>query len=421
MSNADGEDPGKRKTGRLAQNTGSRFSASHDRIVPIDPKVLQWAVERSGISRERLMKRFKGFLEWERGAINLTYNQMHRLADALHVPSGYLLMSNPPDEKLPVQDLRTFSGGSIRHNSADLVETVYSCKTRQNWYRDFSRDTDLAKPNFVGSVTIEESPSEVAKRMHIALDLRQDARWNFGSDEEARRILIKKMDFAGVLVMSSGVVGNNTRRRLCPDEFRGFTLSDYYAPVVFVNRNVTASEQLNTLANKLAHIWINSSVISNHRSVGNDKLSTTEDWCTKVAVQFLAPLQSSRGRNWHRNMPERSVQISYSLHISRDIHNVSNFHSYTRPRRSYDDIIADISMLKIGRILDDIDNIQIENRKSLRGFYPALISRVGKRFAHAVVSRCLGGKMPYQDAYEMLGISSKEKLMEIHRHIGMMP
>lgn len=418
MASADSPDSGESKASRRARGTRNRLGTQQDPIVPVNPEVLQWAVKRSGISREDLLKRFKEIPEWECGTLDPTYNQVQKLADALHVPSGYLLMSNPPDEKLPVEDLRTFNGGGTRRNSADLVETVYSCKTRQNWYRDFSKDTGLPRLGFVGSNTIKEPPVEVAERMHIALDLRYNTLLNLGSTDEARRLLIRKMDLAGILVMSSGVVGNNTRRRLCPEEFRGFALSDRHAPVVFVNRNVTASEQLFTLANKLAHVWINSSAISNKRSVDDKKSSTKDDWCTKVAEQFLASLQSPRKLSLYKSMPKRSAQMSYLLDASRDVRNVSYFHSHIRPKRSYEDILENMSMSLIERNLKDSDNTTTVDKKSLRGFYPVLISRVGMRFARAVVSRCLDGKMPYQDAYEMLGVSSKEKLVKIRRHIG---
>ena len=38
-----------------------------------------------------------------------------------------------------------------------------------------------------------------------------------------------------MVAVINGVVGNNTHRRLSVEEFRGFALTDPYAPLIFVN------------------------------------------------------------------------------------------------------------------------------------------------------------------------------------------
>lgn len=418
MANADDADSGKNKAKRRARDSGSRRGASRGSIVPINPEVLRWAVERSGISREILIKRFKKFTEWERGASGPTYNQMHRLADTIHIPSGYLLMSKPPDEELPVKDLRAFGDGKRRHNSPNLIDIIYSCEMRQNWYHDFSKGSGEVKPSFVGSAKVETSPENIAENMREVLKLDVRTLRNCKTKEEAKRLLIKKIDMAGVLVMTSGVVGNNTRRPLCANEFRGFTLSDHYAPVIFVNLNTATSEQLFTLANKFAHIWIGSSVISNSRNVKEGELSEIEDWCTEVAVQFLNPPEKHYYPVRQRSMPVSRARAQYLRQAPREafLFSVSDSLLNTNPRRNIAEFI-DRSSFEIS--FDKDSSVSAEGRKNLRGFYPALISRVSMRFARAVVSTCLDGKMLYQDAYELLGISSREKLMEVDRHIGM--
>ena len=47
------------------------------------------------------------------------------------------------------------------------------------------------------------------------------------------------------MVMRSGVVGNNPHRPLDVDEFRGFSVSDHTAPLVFINiRDASGSPSL---------------------------------------------------------------------------------------------------------------------------------------------------------------------------------
>jgi hypothetical protein len=71
--------------------------------------------------------------------------------------------------------------------------------------------------------------------MRSALGLDLEERQKVSTWDKTLRRLIDHPDALGILVMVNGVVGNNSYRRLDPQEFCGFALSDARASLVFIN------------------------------------------------------------------------------------------------------------------------------------------------------------------------------------------
>ena len=130
----------------------------------------------------------------------------------------------------------------IGHASPDLLDTVYQCQQRQEWYRDYARLHRESPVPFVGTFTVGSDVEEAATRMREVLEFAPDERGSSWS--EALRRLVEEADRSGVLVMASGIVGSNTHRKLDPDEFRGFALADDLAPLIFVNGADTKAAQI---------------------------------------------------------------------------------------------------------------------------------------------------------------------------------
>ena len=144
----------------------------------INLEILRWARERSGIAREKLASKskFKKLPEWEDGTTQPTLKQVEDFARSVHVPVGYLFLAKPPEESVPIPDFRTFTGRAVTRPSPNLLDTIYSCQERQNWYRDFVRAAHQPELGFVGTATVKTSPKTVAAKMRETLGFDLTAR-----------------------------------------------------------------------------------------------------------------------------------------------------------------------------------------------------------------------------------------------------
>jgi len=259
--------------------------------ITLKPEVLRWARERADLSQERLAEKMnvkpERVKEWETAG-ELSIAQADRLAARTYTPLGYLYLSKPPEEPLPIRDFRTRGDGPPRRPSVNLLDTVYQMQRRQNWMRDDLIQNGEQPLPFVGTFSRSDSHTEVAAAMRATLGL--GAGWAKGvyTWQDALRFLRNKLDEVGVLVVFNGVVGNNTSRQLDPSEFQGFSLVDEYAPLVFVNSADYIAAQIFTLAHEVAHLFIGETGLTAFDSL-IPPYNETERFCDRVAAEFLVP------------------------------------------------------------------------------------------------------------------------------------
>jgi Zn-dependent peptidase ImmA (M78 family)/transcriptional regulator with XRE-family HTH domain len=262
----------------------------------VTPEVLRWARERGGLTTGHAAKRIKTTKErveaWEAGTARPTFDQARRLADALHVPFGYLYLSRPPVEALPLRDLRTVGGEPARAPSPELTDLLNDVLAKQQWYRDLLEEEGAEPIPFVGRFSPGDGPEPVSRHIGATLGV-DDARAETRSRGAFLTQLTQRAEAARVLVMRSGVVANNTRRRLDVREFRGFAVSDRLAPLVFVNTNDATAAQIFTLVHELAHLWVGQSGVSNPAfSAPPTDAETIERLCNQVAAGVLLPQEA---------------------------------------------------------------------------------------------------------------------------------
>ena len=118
--------------------------------VAINPALLTWARERAGVEAFMLEDRFPKLTAWETGEAQPTLAQLEKFARAVHVPIGYLFLPAPVQEALPIADFRTVPGHASLRPSPDLLDVLYLCQQRQDWYRDYARINAFTQLDFIG-------------------------------------------------------------------------------------------------------------------------------------------------------------------------------------------------------------------------------------------------------------------------------
>ena len=364
--------------------------------VAVQPKLLRWARERIGRGAEEFQSRFKKLPLWENGQEQPTLKQLEAYAKATYVPVGYFFLPEPPEEKLPIPDLRTVRNQAIRYASPDLLDIVYTCQQRQTWYRDYARLTGQNPLPFVGSATTRSSPTTVAKQIREELHFDLEARRKCPTWSDALREFIHQADDMGVLTMVSGVVGANNRRKLDVEEFRGLALSDPLAPLVFINGADSKAAQMFTLAHELGHIWLGENGVSDSNATSRPS-EAVEKWCNQVAAETLVPLEVLRQvlpvSEPLGKLDELTRRFKVSpLVILRRIFDAGNI-SWDVFQAAYQAELAKLRAREKGASGGD--------------FYLTQSARVSRRFARALVADTLEGRTLFRDAYQMLGIKKQ--------------
>lgn len=375
--------------------------------VSVRPELLRWAWERAGFDLFEIEDRFPQYSAWEGGEKQPTLKQLEKFAKTTHTPIGYLFLSEPPEERMPIPDFRTMADTRVGPPSPDLLDTLYLCQQRQDWYREFVLMEGGRPMPFASAVRAGDDVVKVAATMRQTLGFDLEARRKMPTWTDALRGFIGQADSIGILVMVSGVVGSNNRRKLDPKEFRGFALADDLAPLVFINGADTKAAQMFTLAHELAHIWIGQTALSN-AGVSTLPSRKTERWCNQVAAEFLVPMgvfkqELTPNAELREELDRLAKQFKVStLVILRRMHDAGA-------------LSADRYWALFKKELEQLKKVA---KGGGGDFYLTLGARVGRRFASALVISTMEGRSSFTEALRLLSFRKMSTFDKLGRSLG---
>ena len=370
--------------------------------VTVNPDLLRWAIDRSGLPMEKLYKKFPKLDAWLAAEKPPTFRQLENFARTTMTPFGVLFLNEPPEEKIPVPDFRTMSDDTVERPSPDLSETIQLMQLRQMWMREWLNEQGNESLAFIGSADVKRNVKSLAQEIRQTLDLAPEWAEQVANWEAALTTLRRAMERTGILVFSNSVVGLNNHRPLDPEEFRGFVLCDDIAPLVFVNDADSKSARMFTLAHELVHLWLGTGGIFNLVNMLPIK-DPMERFCNEVAAEFLVPefklkeawldlkIRSNRFLFLAKQFRVSPVVVARRALDLKLISKPEFFRFYEEDRKDF---------LKRKQALK-------KSEKSGGNFYATQNSRLGRPFSAAIVRATREGRILMREAYRLTGMKGQ--------------
>jgi len=376
--------------------------------IKINREIYLWAIEESRKDLGEIKNRFEKIEKWISQEDHPTFRQVEKLANFLKVPLGYMFLDRPPKTNLIESEFRTIEN-KIPEISKDLQDTLYSMGRKRDWLSEYRKEKGWEKLLPEGFDISNKDITTACLRAKKFVDL--DEYWykEHRDASSAFKYLREKLEDKGIIVMQSGVVGSNNRRKLNVKEFRGFLLYDDFAPLIFINNRDSTTGKIFTLIHEYIHFLLQEDDIF----VDVDKTieSNDEKEINKITAEFLTPA-SHIEELWDNSKPEieQIEELSGLFHNSR--------------------LAVAIKLKNIGKIDQYVVNtIRQKTEMDLRGrdsedsggnYYNTNRSRLGDSFLRAVIQGAESGDISYTDAFDLLGSAKtydyfKEEFMSYGR------
>jgi Zn-dependent peptidase ImmA (M78 family) len=261
----------------------------------VSANIVDWAIKRVNENLTSLSSKLdvtpENIHAWRTGNAKPNFPQAIELAKKLKIPFGYLFLDSPPQEKFPLPDLRTLTGFRYQKPSPNFLEVLYDALRKQDWYREHLIDEGATPLPYIRKYSSSSDPHVIASDIRGILGIDHTLRQDCVNWEDFLKNLVYRAEQKGIIVLRTGIVADNTHRKLDIQEFRGFAISDDIAPLIFINENDYRTAQIFTIAHELTHLWIGASGISNlnYSLRSSQQTHAVDRFCDKVAAEILIP------------------------------------------------------------------------------------------------------------------------------------
>lgn len=354
----------------------------------IEKNIFNWAIEESGFSKDCVTDKFRFVSDVINGS-GITINQAKQLANFLKIPLGFLFLKEKPLNCDFNVEFRTIGNKQNNNLSKDLKDVLLDMDFKKNWMNSFRKSLEYEKILDGNIINLNNSSLQNASIVRKFLEI--DDNWFRNTKPYSNYQFLKlKLENKGFVVMSSGIVGQNTRRKLNINEFRGFALYDEYAPLIFINSSDNLSAESFTLIHEMIHLLSN-----RNDDILNEKDGKIERLVNDIVAEVLMP------ENYIFNLTKNIVLNEKKVHELASYFRVNDFAIAYR--------LYNLNL--IGFDLFEYFSKKAKERakaKSSGGdYYATYCSKMSNTFVEAVFESINTNYITYIEGIRLLGINSR--------------
>ena len=219
-------------------------------ITAVNPAIIKWARERSGLSLDDLAKLMRQepdeLRKWENGEHAPSYTALEELAYRhLKIPLAVFFFPSPPDVDDPKGNFRRLPEYELERFSPDTIQKIRLAQAYQDsveeLFINLPPERMIHHDLIPRKYTLENLAAKVRK--YIGISLAQQ--FSFRSNDQAFKSWRHALEEAGVFTFKDSF----------KDRFlSGFCLVHDQYPIIMVNNSNSFTRQIFTLMHELGHI-----------------------------------------------------------------------------------------------------------------------------------------------------------------------
>ncbi len=285
--------------------------------IPINPAVLAWARERSGVTLADAKQSFKNIDAWEEGTSFPTYPQLEQLSESFKIPIAVFFFPKPPESPPIAETFRTIPDAEFTSLPGQIRLLLRKAKAMQLNLAELHSGVNPAEKlitrDFQVSSRIDVQRLASTVREYLDVPLEQQTQW--ADDDDAlsgwRSALLK----VGIYTFKDAFRAS---------EFSGFCLYDEIFPIIYVNNTTSKTRQIFTLFHELAHLIFHTSGIDTLKDEFIPNLDARskriEVLCNEFAAKFLLPEKVINAELEGKPPTEATAtSIASKFHVSREV------------------------------------------------------------------------------------------------------